>query len=143
MTKQYATKLKEKLAYLADKLERLKQFQSMGMEEFNADDRNEATVERYFQTAIEAAIDIAQLITIDKQLEKPGEIRTQFSILADADILPKELAEKLNMAKRFRNVLVHEYVSIEREYIHQALKYDIRDLEHYVGVVARYLRAGT
>jgi uncharacterized protein YutE (UPF0331/DUF86 family) len=126
-----------KLQFLQEAIGKLKKYQRFSAAEFNQDERNEYTVERLFQTSLEAVIDIARYFIIEHQLQKPGENRGEFEILGQAGLLPQELSGRLGTARGFRNILVHEYVAIERAQVYRNLQEDLKDLEEFSQVVAR------
>jgi len=59
--------------------------------------------------SIQASIDIADHIIAKKGLRAPATYRETFEILAEASVIPGELAEGLADLAGFRNVLVHIY----------------------------------
>lgn len=140
MTEAARDKIAEKLRYLTDALTKLEPFRRLSEDEYQSDNRNQYSVERLFQTVLEATLDVARLIIIDQQLTKPTEARSEFAILADSGVLPVELAERLTNAKKFRNVLVHDYVSVDPEKVRQHLQHDIDDLKSFAQTVAAYLQ---
>ena len=139
MTKDAQAKIIEKLKHLNQAVSELEEFQSLAPEDFVHDKRNEYTVERLFQIALEAALDIARLTIIDRQLAKPGETRNEFQILAAADILPSDLSQRLSEAKKFRNVLVHEYVGVDPQKVQQHLQDDLGDLVKFAQEISKGL----
>ena len=68
-----------------------------------------AVVEREFQTAIEACIDIAQLLIAANDAAVPATNAASFARLGDLNILSGDTAEIMQNAAGFRNVLAHQY----------------------------------
>lgn len=137
MTTAVREKIIEKLKYLEQGLEELEEYQHIPADQFQQDKRNEYSVERLFQTTIESAIDIARLIIIEYQLERPGETRGEFAVLSAADILPSELSQRLSDAKKFRNVLVHEYVGVDLDKVREHLEHDLPDLARFAQIIGK------
>lgn len=139
MTETSAERAEQKLRFLNEAVGKLEAYQKMSREEYDSDPRNELVVERLFQTALEGVIDTARLIIIDRELEKPSDARSEFSILADAAIISVDLSQRLTQAKGFRNVLVHEYVSIEKDQVYRNLQEDLSDLKEFGKIAADYI----
>lgn len=71
--------------------------------------------ERNYQLIVDLASDINTHILIDIGKETPDTYRQSFSDMGKEKIIPKELAEKLVMSAKLRNILVHEY-DFEEDY---------------------------
>jgi uncharacterized protein YutE (UPF0331/DUF86 family) len=89
-----------------------------------------SAVERWLQVAVEACIDLAYHVVAQRGWTPPESARAAFLMLAGHGIIAPELAERLGHAAGLRNVLVHDYVSV-----------DLRVLAKVVEVVAYDLRA--
>lgn len=61
------------------------------------------------------------------------------TIFAEEDLIDEELREKWTDMVGFRNILVHEYVDIDRQTVYDILQNDLRDLEALKRVFARFL----
>ncbi len=61
------------------------------------------------QRACEAALDMGQHLIRKHKLGIPQSSRDVFALLATANFVPAELAEKLKKMVGFRNIAVHEY----------------------------------
>lgn len=66
-------------------------------------------VEREFETAIEACIDIGELLLKAADEGVPETNATVFRTLGRTEILSEELAARMARAAGFRNVLSHQY----------------------------------
>ena len=82
----------------------LSQKQALDRQEYLSDWEQQAIVERTFQTAIEACLDVAELLIKDSDKSVPSTNAETFAILADLDILTPETAEQMQKAAGFRNV---------------------------------------
>lgn len=142
MTEPSAQKIEEKLEHLRAAIRELRPFQALSRLEFDADKTTRAAIERYLQTAVEAALDAARLVIIEEQLPRPddGE-KSEFEILVDKGFLGSALGERLRAAKGFRNVLVHEYARVDPGRVYQSLQEDLGDLEEFSRVIAAYLKS--
>jgi uncharacterized protein YutE (UPF0331/DUF86 family) len=51
----------------------------------------------------------------------------------------RPLAAKLTSMAGFRNVLMHEYLEIDRRRVYRSLKTELRDFERFIQAVTRLL----
>jgi uncharacterized protein YutE (UPF0331/DUF86 family) len=94
--------VEEALSVLADK-------QSLDRETYRTDREQRAIVEREFQTAIEACIDIAGLLLRTTSTDTPDTYADRFSALEEEGVLSPETSDRMRSAAGFRNVLTHQY----------------------------------
>ena len=95
--------------------------------------------ERYLQLAIQAVLDISHHIVADSDLPLPADSRSLFELLARQKVISKALSVKLAAMAGFRNILVHEYLEIDRHRVYRALTTDLRDFESFIRAVTRLL----
>lgn len=95
--------------------------------------------ERYLQLAIQAVLDISHHIVADRNLPLPADSKSLFDLLARRKVVSKKLSVKLAAMSGFRNVLVHEYLEIDRHRVYRALTTDLRDFESFIRAVTRLL----
>lgn len=81
--------------------------------ELEIDPVKKGALERYLQLAIEACIDIAELIISDQRLPTPQTAREALELLGKHDILEKEFATSFADAAGFRNILIHDYLELD------------------------------
>jgi len=65
------------------------------------------------QRACESIIDIAMHLIKIKKLGIPKDSKEAFTLLSKANIIPKNLSERLEKMVGFRNVIIHEYTNID------------------------------
>lgn len=95
--------------------------------------------ERYLQLAIQAVLDISHHIVADRNLPLPADSKSLFDLLARQKVVSKKLAVKLTAMAGFRNILVHEYLEIDRRRVYRALTTELRDFESFIRAVTRLL----
>jgi uncharacterized protein YutE (UPF0331/DUF86 family) len=95
--------------------------------------------ERYLQLAIQALLDISNHIVADMNLNLPADSKALFDLLAKHKVLPVRLSRRLAPMAGFRNILVHEYLEIDRHRVYRALKDDLGDFERFIKAVSRLL----
>ena len=95
--------------------------------------------ERYLQLAIQALLDISNHIVADMNLSLPADSRDLFGLLAKHKVLPVRLAKRLLPMAGFRNILVHEYLEIDRHRVYRVLEHDLPDFERFIKAVSKLL----
>jgi uncharacterized protein YutE (UPF0331/DUF86 family) len=95
--------------------------------------------ERYLQLAIQGVLDISNHIVADMRLNLPADSKDLFSLLATHRVLPVRLSKKLVSMAGFRNVLVHEYLEIDRRRVYRVLKDELGDFEKFIKAVGKLL----
>jgi len=95
--------------------------------------------ERYLQLAIQAVLDISHHIVADRNLPLPADSKSLFDLLARQKVVSKGLSVKLAAMAGLRNILVHDYLEIDRRRVYRALTTELRDFETFVRAVTRLL----
>jgi len=108
-------------------------------ERFASDPFLYGSAERYLQLAIQALLDIANHILSDQKLKEPQEYRDVIKILGDNGLLPGELVQRLLPLVGLRNMLVHDYMDIDRERLYEALQKELGDFEEFAKEVGKLL----
>lgn len=122
-------KIEKLIQYISD----LKKHEESSFEEF-MDHHYE--VERILQLLIETSADLIfhELAGIHIT---PDSYREAFTLAGTHNILPEELANSLALASGMRNILVHEYDSIDYRLVYGSIKTAIGDLSELVKVLSQ------
>lgn len=113
---------------IADSVNALQELQSLTYDEFARDHILHGSAERYFQVAIQAALDIGSMLLAESSVKVPESYSDIFPRLADVGILPADFAQKLVGMAKFRNVLVHLYLEVDLRKVYHYLQHDLGDL---------------
>lgn len=89
-----------------------------------------------FVTLLEACIDAAQHVCASDGYGPPGSNAEAVQLLGRHGVLPVELADRMALAVRFRNVLVHGYAQVDDRRVVAHLD-RLDDVAAYVGHLAR------
>lgn len=111
-----------RLQRLGELLAALEAIRADGEQAYLAELHTRMAAERALQLAIQACIDIAAHMVAELGLRTPEDYRGTFRGLADADLLDRELAQRLGDAAGMRNILVHEYLEIDARQVWRALE---------------------
>jgi len=83
------------------------------------------------QRACEAALDMGQHLIRKYKLGIPQSSRDVFTLLATANFLPAELAEKMKKMVGFRNIAVHEYQRLQLAITEYVITQRLDDFSEY------------
>ena len=87
--------------------------------------------ERLLQIAVECIIDICNLLVSGLRLGLPAEEDDLFEKLALAGILSPQMKETTRRMKGFRNILVHEYGTVNDAIVYQAVTTELGDFAEF------------
>ena len=128
-----------------DKLDRyvqiLQELQAADRVQFVRDYRLHGLAERYLHLSIECLLDISNMLVSGLGLRKPERYQEAVDILAEASVLSHELASRLAGVAGFRDILVHEYLEVDRGLVYQYLQENLGDLEAFAQEVIRFVRS--
>jgi uncharacterized protein YutE (UPF0331/DUF86 family) len=100
-----------------------------------------AAVERWLQVAVEACVDIATHVIGDEGWTPPGNARASFQVLAGHNLIPLDLAQRLGLAASLRNLLVHDYATINLERLAATVRDDLGDLRRFAELASAWIVA--
>lgn len=133
--RQVLESLLNKLHKTLSNLERME----VVVEELLENENLQDLVDRRMQIAIETCIDIANHLASGLNLPGQDTSADIFKLLSEEKILEQNLAEKLSRACGFRNILVHEYLTIDYKIVFQNYKYGLDDLRNFAKTVVDFL----
>ncbi len=117
-----------------------KNFKDIPEEKFIKDEALNAAAERSLQVAIQACIDIANHIVaslgIDRPIKDTAEV---FSSLAGENIIPKGFVETMTEITGYRNVLVHDYLEVDRHITYENIQKRLPDLARFAKHIEEFL----
>src|SRR3989338_8776703 len=89
------------------------------LSEYNKSLEKQRFCERTLQLLIELCIDTAHLLVKELKLGLPEREETVFEKIKDKKIISEEMHEKLKEMKKFRNILIHRYKTIDNSIVYQ------------------------
>ncbi len=87
------------------------------------------------QRAVQACIDLANVILAKEGLGLPNSYRQSFEILLKHQVIDDELAKKMVAMVGFRNISVHDYEQIKPEIVHKIVSTHLVDFEAFYTLV--------
>lgn len=108
--------IKVELADLTEK------YQSMDWQVYSQDRDKRRNVERIIENLANASIDISKLLLAGETVEIPGTYQEIILKLGELSIISKELASKIVLLAKTRNVLAHQYLDYKWDLIKPLIK---------------------
>ena len=134
------SRIVDKAEYVEGALTVLSQKQDLDEETYTTNREQRAIVEREFQTAIEACIDIAGLILRAEDAGMPETNAGRFVALEEAGVLSAETASRMQKAAGFRNILTHRYGNeIDDTEVYRHLQNELEWLVTYLREIREFL----
>jgi uncharacterized protein YutE (UPF0331/DUF86 family) len=86
--------------------------------------------------AIEAALALCYHVSAKHLGKAPEDYAACFGNLAEASLIPGDLATRLQRMSRFRNLLVHMYWKLDYRLVYEILQRDLGDLRTFSSLMA-------
>jgi uncharacterized protein YutE (UPF0331/DUF86 family) len=125
---------------IEDSLKRLEKIKEVDKDEFLKNRDLQDIASYRLLVAIESALSLCYHVSAKKLKKAPGEYAECFIILADEEIIPRDLSDKLKKMARFRNMLVHMYWKIEYEIVFDILQENLDDLRQFSDAITALLQ---
>lgn len=132
--------IQTRLSRLDEYVRILRELRTINREEFVSDYRAYGLAERYLHLSIECLLDVCNMIVSGLGLRKPARYQEVVEILAEGDVLSESLARRLAGVAGFRNILVHEYLNVDRDLVYDYLHEGLAHLEAFASEVIQFLR---
>ncbi|WP_291567399.1 type VII toxin-antitoxin system HepT family RNase toxin [Clostridium sp. UBA2485] len=97
------------------------------------------STERFLHLTIECVMDIANHLISDLRFRKPESNRDVFDILYENDIIDRKLKENLCNMASFRNILVHDYLKLDREIVYGIILNNLDDIITFANIIKDYI----
>jgi uncharacterized protein YutE (UPF0331/DUF86 family) len=89
--------------------------------------------------AIESVIDISNHIISDLRYRKPESNRDIFAVLYENEVIPFDLKDSLSNMASFRNILVHDYIKLDRALVYGFIKNHLDDFRVFARIISDLL----
>jgi uncharacterized protein YutE (UPF0331/DUF86 family) len=131
--------IERRLDELSERLARLQPLRDRTRADFDRDPYLRDFVERNLEIAAQCCIDISHRIISLENARKPVEDYDAILRLGELDVLPPDFARHLAPLAGFRNILVHEYLSLDWDHVHSHSQ-ELRDPERFAAFIRHWLR---
>ncbi len=126
------------LLALDEALQRLSRHTDHSRDELATDTDLRWAVERGLQLAAQNTLDIATHLAAAAGRDAP-DYASSIDRLGELGVLPAEFARDFRKVAGFRNVLVHAYLAVDLDIVHQLLTSGLEDFRVFAKHVQRYL----
>ena len=92
------------------------------------------------QLSVQHVTDIGAHLVAAAPLATPGDYKEVIMAMGLHGILPYEFAERIAPMAGFRNIIVHEYLTVDPTRVHDILQNRLGDFEEFVEYIYDYLR---
>lgn len=130
----------ERLQKLDQALRRLERFRGWDLARYMDDEDAQWIVERGLHLALEAVFDIGNHLLSALGAPPPQDYRSILTGLEKAGILPPDFAKRIEGMAGFRNILVHEYATLDVKEVHRILQEHAGDLADFARLVVAFTK---
>lgn len=95
--------------------------------------------ERFLHLAIECILDVGNHVISDMRYRKPNSNKDIFEVLYENRLIDIELKDNLCNMAGFRNILVHDYLKLDKEIVYNVINNNLKDLEVFINVIIEYV----
>ena len=128
-----------RLDKLKEYLFNLKNISVYSKEEYIKNPLLYGSCERFLHLSIECVLDIANHTISDMNYRKPENNRDVFEILYENQIIDFKLKENLCNMAGFRNILVHDYLKLNRGMVFDIVLNNLDDIRKFAKIIVDYL----
>lgn len=132
--------IENKISYLKKYLDILQSYKQYTREQIEEDVNIKGMVERYLYLATQSVIDLAEAVLSFKNLRKPTTLGETFTILKEAKIIDKNLADEMIKMVGFRNILAHDYAEINYDIVYDILQNKLSDIKEFIQLIKEKLK---
>jgi uncharacterized protein YutE (UPF0331/DUF86 family) len=131
--------IQKRLEKLEEYLAILEKIKKYSREEFLADPERYGSAERFLQLSIEALDDMGNHLVADSELGVIDSAADIPRLLHEHGHVDAALQETWVRMIGFRNILVHDYLDIDRSIVYDALQSRLKDIRALMRIFAQFL----
>ncbi|MBC2581686.1 type VII toxin-antitoxin system HepT family RNase toxin [Clostridium sp. DJ247] len=117
----------------------LKSIKKYDKETYISDPLLYGSSERFLHLSIECVLDIGNHVIADIRYRKPENNKDIFLVLYENKIIDEKLKNNLCNMASFRNILVHDYMKLDRGLVYEIINNNLKDIEEFVNVIIEYI----
>jgi uncharacterized protein YutE (UPF0331/DUF86 family) len=130
--------IERRLDELSERLARLAPLRVRPKTEFMSDPYLRDIVERNLEVAAQCCIDICHRIITLEGAQKPRSYYEAILRMGELGVLPPDFAARLAPIAGLRNILIHEYLTVDWDEVYTNLA-KLDDLSHFADLIRRWL----
>jgi uncharacterized protein YutE (UPF0331/DUF86 family) len=132
-----------KVAQIDIYLKQIGEFSRISPVQYKKNWKTQRIVERTLHILIETCIDVANHIISDQDMRVPTGYADTFKVLMEEKVIGKKLGEALQNMAKFRNIVVHQYETIDPSIVVSILNRNLPDFKKYQKAILKYLGSVT
>lgn len=115
-------------------------FKPLSEEKLVIDETLYNAAEHHLQIAIQCCLDMANHLVAALGLPAPEKEASEvFSTLAREKIIPQSLVLIMKKVTGYRNIVIHDYLEVERHRTYKYIQEDLPDLANFAKAVEKFL----
>lgn len=130
-----------RLKLIVEYLEILTEFESLTIEEYLAQRKDQLIIERLLELMVQAALDINKHLLVNLKGIYAKTNQDLFVELGNTRIITQDLAREIKASEGLRNVLAHEYESIDPNQVFSGIAKALRSYPIYVEQISQYVNS--
>jgi len=127
----------DRLKEIEDNLVILEKLAELDEPAFISNPEKYKLAERCFQLVIESMLDVAHYILAQKNLPR-AEGGEALDSLGEYGVIPPDFAREIRPLAGLRNILVHEYLKIDRRKVYDYLK-ELDEIREFVAYLVKFV----
>lgn len=131
--------IRKRLERLEEHLGILQRLREYDEDDFLAEPERYGSAERFLQLGIETTLDMAAHVSADLELGVVNQSRDLPALFREHGYIDSSLEERWIRMIGFRNILVHDYLDVDRSVVYGILQHNLDDLRELRRVFARFL----
>jgi len=131
--------IESKLTFLREYIGDLKEYESISLQAYRKNKKDQRYVERTLHLACESCLDIAAHIISRRGLREPKDNKDLFLVLYENSIITEPVWDAMTKMAKFRNIIVHDYARIEPEVVVGILQKNVEDLKSFSREIIQHL----
>lgn len=128
-----------KIASLSEYRKQIGEYSEITVEQYRGDWKIQRIVERTLQMMIELCADIANHVISDESLRTPETYSDTFRVLAENNILTADQLAVMEKMAKFRNIVVHQYESVDAEIVILVLRRHLNNFSQFIDSVVQFI----
>jgi uncharacterized protein YutE (UPF0331/DUF86 family) len=131
--------VRERLKYLEETIGKLEELSRTPRGDFLKSHEKYWAAEHGLHLAAEAVFDIGNHILVGRFGENPKGYGEIIPKLVEQGVLSEDLGGKFSGVGGFRNILVHEYMKVDREKVYERLQKGLDDFRQFIAQTLQWL----
>ena len=131
--------IEERLIILEKALEELVNLRDNSLDDIYHSLEKQWAVEHGLQLAIQTLLDIGSHILVEEGERNINNYTDIIRQLGETGIIPKEFSKSIEGMAGLRNILVHEYVSVDLDVVADILQRRLDDFEKFISFIRKHL----